>query len=80
MNLLKKVFGQIFIPEEVKVEVVDRGKDLGERDAYLIEEAINDGWIKVLKSEILEIPIKLELGDCRPFPRKEIRCKRDFSR
>jgi len=63
VNLLKKAFGQVFIPEEVKVEVVDGGKDLGERDAYLIEKAINDGWIKVLKSEILEIPIKLELGE-----------------
>jgi predicted nucleic acid-binding protein len=63
LNLLKKVFEQILVPEEVKVEVVDRGKDLGERDAYLIEKAINDRWIKVLKSEILEIPIKLEPGE-----------------
>ena len=63
MNLLRKVFGKVFIPEEVKVEVVDKGKQLGERDAYIIEKAIKDGWLKVLNVKVLEIPIKLEPGE-----------------
>jgi predicted nucleic acid-binding protein len=63
MNLLRKVFGEVFIPEEVKVEVVDKGKQLGERDAYIVEKAIRDGWLKVLNVKVLEIPIKLEPGE-----------------
>jgi len=63
LNLLRMVFGEVFIPEEVKVEVVDRGKQLGERDAYVVEKAVEDGWLKVLRVEILEIPIKLEPGE-----------------
>ncbi len=60
---LLKIFGEVLIPEEVKVEVVDRGKALEKQDAYLVEQAIKDGWIKVLKVEPMEIPIKLHLGE-----------------
>jgi len=63
MDLLKKVFEEVLIPEEVKVEVVDEGKRLGERDAYIVEKAVRDGWLKVLTVEALEIPIKLEQGE-----------------
>lgn len=63
IELLKKVFGEVLIPEEVRVEVVDEGKRLGEMDAYVVEEAIRDGWIKVLTAEALEVPIKLGRGE-----------------
>jgi predicted nucleic acid-binding protein len=63
INLLKEVFGEVFIPEEVKIEVVDRGKQLGERDAYAIEKAIGEGWLKVLPTEIVEVPIELDRGE-----------------
>lgn len=63
IDFLKKVFGEVFIPEEVKIEAVDRGKLLGERDAYVIEKAIGEGWLKVLTTEIVEVPIKLEKGE-----------------
>ena len=63
MGLLRKVFGEVLIPDEVKVEVVDRGKELGEGDAYVIERAINEGWLKVLSAESMEIPIRLERGE-----------------
>jgi len=63
MGLLKDVFGEVFIPEEVKVEVVDRGRELGERDAYVVEKAIKDGWLEVSRAELVEVPIKLELGE-----------------
>jgi len=63
MDLLKEVFEEVLIPEEVKVEVVDEGKRLGERDAYIVEKAVRDGWLKVLTVEALEIPIKLEQGE-----------------
>jgi len=63
IDFLRKVFGEVFIPEEVKIEVVDRGKLLGERDAYVIEKAIGEGWLKVLTTEVVEVPIKLESGE-----------------
>lgn len=47
LHLLRAVFGEVLIPEEVKVEVVDRGKELGKKDAYAIEAAIEEGWLVV---------------------------------
>jgi len=63
IDLLRKVFGEVFIPEQVKIEVVDKGKQLREKDAYLIEKAIEEGWLKVSKTKILKSPIKLESGE-----------------
>lgn len=63
IDLLREVFGEVFIPEEVKREVVERGKQLGEKDAYVIEKAIGDGWLKVLSVEASDVPIKLEPGE-----------------
>ena len=34
------------IPQGVKREVVDVGKARGYSDAFLVERAIEDGWIK----------------------------------
>jgi predicted nucleic acid-binding protein len=58
IDLLRKVFKTVFIPREVKNEVVDKGKLLGEKDAYIIEKAISEGWLKVLT-----VPIKLHEGE-----------------
>lgn len=63
IDFLREVFGEVFVPEEVKVEVVDKGKLLGEKDAYVVEKAIAEGWIKVHVTEVLEVPIKLERGE-----------------
>jgi predicted nucleic acid-binding protein len=63
IDLLKKVFGKVFIPEEVKIEVVDKGKLLKEKDAYAIEKAIHEGWLKVLTAETIEVPMKLDKGE-----------------
>jgi len=63
LDLLKSVFGKVFVSEEVKVEVVDRGKALGEMDAFTVEKAINQGWIKVLKADPLELPMRLQPGE-----------------
>jgi len=63
LDLLRKVFGEVFIPEEVKVEVVDKGKAIGEMDAFTVERALDDGWLKVLRAEPLETPIRLQAGE-----------------
>jgi len=49
IQLLKILFQRIQIPEEVKVEVVDRGKEKKYSDAYVVKEAFNEGWITVGK-------------------------------
>ncbi len=53
LDLLKDL-GVIIIPEAVKHEVVDQGKPHNHSDAFLVEKAINDGWIKVRKSNPLK--------------------------
>jgi predicted nucleic acid-binding protein len=50
ITILKELFDEILIPEAVKVEVVDRGKDEGFGDAFLIEKGIKDGWISVVSN------------------------------
>lgn len=47
LNLLKELFGKILIPKVVKIEVVDRGKEEGAPDAFLIENEMVEGWIAV---------------------------------
>jgi len=63
LELLKSVFDEVHIPEGVKAEAVDRGKELSKRDALIIEKAIHDGWIKVSKVKSVKLPIELEPGE-----------------
>jgi predicted nucleic acid-binding protein len=63
IELLKTVFGKVFVPDEVKIEVVDRGKLIGEKDAYVVEKAISEGWLKVLSTDTVEVPIRLDKGE-----------------
>jgi predicted nucleic acid-binding protein len=63
IDLLRAVFGEVFIPQEVKNEVVDKGKLLGEEDAYIVEKAISEGWLKVYPNEKIEVPMKLHEGE-----------------
>jgi len=47
--LLKNLFGEVIIPEEVYREAVERGLQEGFSDALAIKECIEQGWIKVSK-------------------------------
>ena len=47
LDLLKALFGSVIIPSTVRMEVVDRGKEEGKADAFLIEGEIENGWIVV---------------------------------
>jgi predicted nucleic acid-binding protein len=49
LDLIKRIFGKVFITEEVHQEIVTRGKEIGAPDALLIEQAMKDGWIKIKK-------------------------------
>lgn len=51
---LIRIYDDVVIPKEVKHEVVDVGKAKGYSDAFLVEKAIKDGWIKVIRVEVDE--------------------------
>ena len=40
------------IPREVKVEVVDRGRERGFADALLVEQAVEAGWLRVVEVKL----------------------------
>ena len=54
LKLLKDLYGTVIISPFVKVESVDRGKELGASDAIEIERAIDEGWIKVAKTSKIQ--------------------------
>ena len=46
LQLLKDLYGIVVMPPFVKVECIDNGKEIGAPDAYEIEKAVQEGWIK----------------------------------
>ena len=49
LDLLQKLYGEVSIPKEVYVESVERGLEHGFRDALIIKEASDKGWIKIVE-------------------------------
>ena len=47
LKLLRELYGTIIISPFVKIESVDKGKELGAPDALEIEKAIEEGWIMI---------------------------------
>ncbi len=47
LSLLKKLFRKVLIPKEVFNEVVIKGKENKHPDAFVIEGAVEEGWIQV---------------------------------
>jgi len=70
LHLLEKLYSEIVIPEAVHEEAVQRGLEKGFEDAQAIKKAMEEGWIKVLKSskrfadevEGVEARLGIELG------------------
>jgi predicted nucleic acid-binding protein len=49
LDLLEKLYGEVSIPKEVYVESVQKGLEHGFRDALIIKEASDKGWIKIVE-------------------------------
>lgn len=49
LNLLKKFFKTVMIPEAVYDEVVTKGIEAKAQDAFIVENAVKEGWIKIRK-------------------------------
>jgi len=52
LHILQNLYHTILIPEEVKNETVDKGKEKGHSDALQIEKAIQQGWIKTIQVKL----------------------------
>lgn len=52
LPLLKALYQTVIIPQEVKTETVDKGKQQGAPDALQIEKAIQEGWIKTTQIKL----------------------------
>jgi uncharacterized protein len=62
--LLHKLFSKIYIPEEVKREVVIEGVKLHRSDAFIIEKEIKKGWIEIQQyKRIISLPFLIDKGE-----------------
>lgn len=52
LHILQALYYTILIPDEVKTETVDKGKEKGHPDALQIEKAIRQGWIKTIQIQL----------------------------
>ena len=59
---MKETFQEIRIPSAVHAEIM-RGKEIGSPDVPVIQEAIREGWIVVVKLRIASKSLPEELGD-----------------
>jgi predicted nucleic acid-binding protein len=57
IDLLKKLYGEVIIPEEVYKEAVERGLQEGFSDALVIKECVEQAWIKVSKLNEREVKL-----------------------
>jgi len=46
LGLLKELYGTVLISPSVRVECVDRGREMGATDVLEIEDGIRQGWIQ----------------------------------
>jgi len=61
--LLKKLFGEVIIPEEVYREAVERGLREGFSDALAIKECVDQGWIRIWRLDEREIELSRKLTE-----------------
>lgn len=66
IDLLKKLFRQVFIPQEVYYEVVTKGREIGAAEVIEISDAVGK-WIKVKKikyrNKLEEFAPELDVGE-----------------
>ena len=72
IQLLKVLYGEVVIPEEVYREAVERGLQEGFSDALVIKEGVDEGWIEIsrlsergalLCERIMEHTLEIHLGE-----------------
>lgn len=61
--LLKELFHEIIIPEEVYKEAVEKGLQEGFSDALVMKEGVDQGWIRILKLNKKEITLCQKIAE-----------------
>lgn len=72
IDLLKRMFGNVEVPPAVYLEVVERGKQLKFADAFDVEVAMKEGWLRVAKLNKDGMRMAKELGRRLSLGRGEI--------
>ncbi len=54
LALLKELFREVLIPKEVFKEVVINGKEQQQPDAFAVEMAIEEEWIRIVEIDALD--------------------------
>ena len=49
LEILRELYGDVLMGPTVKEEVVDKGKIIGAQGVELIEKALDEGWIQVVR-------------------------------
>lgn len=74
ITLLKSLYSEVIISEEVYKEAIERGLEEGFSDALVIKECVDQGWIKVSKlnermiklcEKIMERAFEIHLGEAQ---------------
>jgi len=60
IDLLPRLYGQVSLPTAVFTEVVERGRERGYDDAYLVQLAIQQGKLKVVKVKEEDLPTDIK--------------------
>jgi predicted nucleic acid-binding protein len=56
LDLLPRLYGQVIFPTAVFTEVVGRGRERGYSDAFLVQMAIQQGKLKVIEVNDVDLP------------------------
>ena len=67
IDLLKKLFGAVSITTSTHREVVEDGRALGKPGVSAVEQAIEEGWIKVAKLEPRDLERAAHLARNEPI-------------
>lgn len=62
LELLRKLFGSVVIPESVYREVVEEAKALRKPGVSSIQKAINEGWVGVVKLSVSDMDLVKKLA------------------
>jgi predicted nucleic acid-binding protein len=62
LQLLRKLFGSVFVPGSVYREVVEEAKALRKPGVSSIQDAIKEGWIRVVRLEASDMDLVKKLA------------------
>jgi len=71
IDLLKRLFGSVQITESTHREVVEEGRALGKPGVSIVEQAIEEGWIKIAKLQPRDLERAAHLARDEPIDEED---------